>query len=133
MRMQSTSIEVVKGYFDCLAKGDFQRLGSLLSDDIIWHQPGEGKLSQTYHGKSEVFALFGKFMEISEGSFKIDYVDSIMANGELVTAILRFSAKNKKGQISMNGVDVMRVQNGKIREVFLFSADQKAEDAFWAV
>jgi hypothetical protein len=31
----------------------------------------------------------------------------------------------------MDGVDVMKFENGKIKEVFLFSADQTAEDAFW--
>jgi hypothetical protein len=30
----------------------------------------------------------------------------------------------------MNGVDVMRVRDGQIVEVWLFSADQRSEDAF---
>ncbi len=131
MKTQNNAVEVVKEYFNSLAKGDFQKLGSILADDIVWHQPGNGALSKTYSGKSEVFALFGRFMEISQGTFKIDQVDSIMANGDLVAATLHFSAKNKNGAIAMNGVDLMRVTNGKIKEVFLFSADQKAEDSFW--
>ena len=31
----------------------------------------------------------------------------------------------------MNGVDVMKIEDGKIKEVFLFSEDQEAEDQFW--
>ena len=31
----------------------------------------------------------------------------------------------------MAGVDLLRVENGKIAEVWLFSEDQPAEDAFW--
>ena len=133
MKTQNLALacETVQTYFDSLAKGDLQKLGSLLSEDIIWHQPGNGELSKVYRGKSEVFALFGKFMEISQGSFKIDRVDSIMSNGSFVAAALHFSAKNGKGEISMSGVDLMRVENEKIKEVFLFSEDQKAEDAFW--
>lgn len=131
MNTKNNAVEIVKGYFDSLAKGDLQKLGSLLADNIVWHQPGNGKLSKTYKGKSEVFALFGKFMEISAGSFKIDKVESIMANGDLVAATLHFSAKSKKGEISMNGLDLMKVENGQIKEVYLFSGDQKAEDAFW--
>ena len=131
MNTQITPSEIVKSYFDCLANGNLQRLGSLLAEDIVWHQPGKGELSGTYRGKGEVFALFGKFMEISQGSFRIDRVDSIMKNGNLVIATLRFSAKNKKSEISMGGVDQMRVENEKIKEVFLFSEDQEAEDFFW--
>ena len=33
----------------------------------------------------------------------------------------------------MNGVDVMRVRDGQIAEVWLFSADQPSEDAFWSM
>ncbi len=131
MKTQENVSATVKAYFTSLAEGDFAKLGSLLSDDIVWHQPGQGALSKTYRGKSEVFALFGRFMEISKGSFKIDQVYSIMANDEWVAATLHFSAKKAGNVISMNGVDLMRVENGKIKEVFLFSSDQNAEDAFW--
>ena len=128
----TNNIQIVTTYFESLAKGDLETLGSLFADNVIWHQPGKGKLSKTYHGKQELFPLFGKFMEISGGTFKIDKVESIMANGDLITATLKFSAKKSNGQsISMNGADLMKIQNGKIQEVHLFSADQSAEDEFW--
>lgn len=127
----ASEMDVVGIYFQSLSVGDFALLGSVLDDNIIWHQPGNGALSSTYTGKDAVFALFGKFMQISQGSFKIDRVHSIMSNGNLVTATLHFSAHKPGSSISMDGVDLMKVQNGKIVEVFLFSADPKAEDEFW--
>jgi ketosteroid isomerase-like protein len=131
MTSSNEATQTVKDYFKSLAEGNLEKLGSLLAEDIIWHQPGNGCLSKTYFGKKEVFELFGRFMNISLGSFKIDHVHHIMANGPYVTATLQFSAKNKSSSISMNGVDVMKIENGKIKEVFLFSADQNAEDNFW--
>ena len=68
----SESLTLIQGYFDALAKGDLARLGELFADDIVWHQPGAGAVSGTYRGKEQVFALFGKFMEISGGTFQID-------------------------------------------------------------
>lgn len=130
--MKNTNIATVQKYFDSLQSGDFETLGNLFADDVIWHQPGSGKLSKTYYGKQEIFGLFGRFMEISQGSFKINSVGHIMANGNLVSSTLHFSAKKTNGQsIAMNGVDLMKVENGKIKEVFLFSENQAAEDAFW--
>lgn len=35
--------------------------------------------------------------------------------------------------MSMAGIDVLRIESGKIQEVWLFSDDQAAEDAFWNV
>ncbi len=126
------NIQVVETYFSSLAQGDLNTLGSLFAEDVIWHQPGKGSLSGVHKGKQAVFALFGKFMEISEGNFRINAVSSIMANGDMVSATLNFSAHKKSGaKIAMNGVDLMRIENGKIKEVYLFSQDQAAEDAFW--
>ena len=131
MIAQKQNIEVVNKYFGSLANGDLATLGSLLAEDIVWHQPGQGKLSKTYRGKQEVFGLFGQFMEISQGSFRIDSVKAIMANENLVTAILHFSAQKPNASISMDGVDLMKIEDGKIKEVWLFSGDQAAEDNFW--
>jgi len=125
------NIEIVKKYFEALQNGDMNLLSSLLSDDIVWHQPGRGQLSGTYRGKKGVFALFARFMEISKGSFKIDTVNSIMGNEDLVTATLRFSASNKNAAISMSGVDLMQVREGKIVSAWLFSENQDVEDNFW--
>jgi uncharacterized protein len=131
MKQKNENIELVSKYFESLAKGDLATLGALFADDVIWNQPGQGKLSGVYRGKGELFPLFGKFMEISQGSFRIDEVKNIMANGDLVSAVLRFSAKAGDKAISMAGVDLVRIKDGKIQEVWLFSADQDAEDGFW--
>jgi uncharacterized protein len=127
-----TNIEVVKKYFTALETGNLGGIDEILSDEIVWHQPGQGPLSGTRKGKQQVFDLFASFMRISENSFKIDRVQEIMVNQDLVTVNIHFSAHKRSGQaISMNGVDLMRIQDGKISEVFLFSADQIAEDKFW--
>lgn len=131
MKNHDDAIETVKAYFQSLATGDLAKLGSLLADDIVWHQPGQGSLSKTYNGKAEVFSLFGQFMEISQGTFKIDSVGALMANGDWVAATLRFSAQKPGSRISMDGVDLMKVEAGQITEVYLFSGDPQAEDDFW--
>lgn len=125
------NVVLVRTYFDALASGEFERLGQLFADDVIWHQPGQGSLSGKYVGKEALFALFGSFMERSGGSFRIDDVGSIMANGNLVAATLHFFAESPAGAMAMSGVDLMRVEGGQIREVWVFSGDQVAEDAFW--
>ena len=129
--MKDGNVAVVREYFNALRTGDMGKLGSIFADDIIWHQPGASHLSMTYHGKEKVFALFGTFMELSGGTFQIDDVEAIMSNGDLVSAILHFQAERSGETMSMKGVDLMRVENGLIKEVWLFSANPAAEDKFW--
>ena len=127
---------VLREYLTDLQTGRFPELMALLADDVIWHQPGHSKLSGTYEGKEAVGKLFAQFMDISAGSFKITGVDYVSENGSLATASLRFSAKRCQYfevAMDMKGIDLMRVEEGLIKEVFLFSENQEAEDRFWGV
>lgn len=126
--------DVVSLYFEYLQAGDLSGLSNLLDENIIWHQPGNNVLSGTYVGKAQVLQLFGRFMQISEGTFKIDQVLNIMRNGNFVSATLSFSASRcqyLRLTMQMTGVDIMRVEDGFIKEVILFSQNQDAEDRFW--
>ena len=60
-----------------------------------WHQPGQGTLSGVYTGKAAVFELFGKFMQLSGGTFAIDQVETIMANGDLGRGNAPFSRASR--------------------------------------
>lgn len=131
--------QVMQEYFSNLQSGKFAELMALLDDNVVWHQPGNNKLSGTHVGKEAVGKLFANFMSISNGTFKIDEVKHIMVNGEFATATLSFSAHRcqyfdvsiSKDGGSMDGVDLMKIVDGKIKEVYLFSADQDSEDNFW--
>lgn len=122
---------VVGQYFEHLVSGDMQAVGKLFAEDIVWHQPGASKVSGVYRGTSALFEHLGRLMKLSEGSFRIDKVEEIMGNGDLVATRIHFTAQRSGRTLAMHGVDLIRVESGKIREVWLFSADQAAEDAFW--
>jgi ketosteroid isomerase-like protein len=128
---ETKNIAIIDSYFKAIQTGDLQTLGALVSEDIIWHQPGSNKLSGTHQGASAVFGTIGGMMEESAGTFKIDSVQSIMANGSRVAAVLTFSGQRDGSEMSMLGVDIFTIEGGKITESWLYSADQPAEDAFW--
>ncbi len=70
-------------------------------------------------------------MEASQGSFVIDTIHALMGNGDMVAASIHFAGRREGASMSMDGVDVLRLKDGKIVEMWLFSGDQAAEDAFW--
>ena len=128
----SENIKILRNYVDFLSKGEMEKVAALLADDVVWHQPGNSHLSGVYRGKQNLFAHLGKFMELSGNTFRLDNVGLVMANGDMVTAALHFTAERSGKKFGMNGVDLMRIDGGKIKEVWLFSEDQAAEDAFWS-
>jgi ketosteroid isomerase-like protein len=124
-------ITIVQSYFDAVAKGDFDTVGSLFADDVIWHQPGDGIQSGTYKGKQTVFAHLGNFMKWSNGTFAIDEIEYLSSNADFVSAAIHFKAEKGDLKLAMKGVDLLRIENDKIKEVWLFSAEIADEDAFW--
>lgn len=127
----SKNVTIVQSYFNAVAKGDFETVGSLFTDNIIWHQPGKGVQSGTYNGKDKVFAHLGNFMKWSNGTFAIDSIEYTTDNGNLVAASIHFKAEKEGKVLSMNGIDVLRIEDDKIKEVWLFSERIEEEDAFW--
>lgn len=129
--MTEANIDVARSYFQAIQTGDLDTVGKLLDKDVVWHQPGANRFSGVRKGREDVFQMLGGMMEASQGSFAIDKVHALMGNGELVATTIHFVGRHDKSSIAMDGVDLLRFKDGKIAEVWLFSGDPAAEDAFW--
>ena len=103
--------DIAKAYIKAVQTGDQAALGSLISPDVVWHQPGSNRFSGRHEGMGTVGPMLGKMMEVSKGTFAISRADHYMANGDWV--------------------DLLRIKDGKVIEVRLFSSDPAQEDAFW--
>lgn len=126
-----SNVDIAKSYIRAAQTGDQALLGKLLSPDIVWHQPGKNRFSGTHRGMQAVGAMLGGMMVVSEGTFTISRADHFMANGDWVAINLEFKAQRNGMQLAQAGVDLLRIENGKVVEARLFSSDQEQEDAFW--
>ncbi|HEX8868301.1 MAG TPA: nuclear transport factor 2 family protein [Lentzea sp.] len=127
----TTPLAVITRYFDAIESGDFATVAAQFADDIIWHQPGANRFSGTHRGSSAVGEMIGGMMSISEGTFSLRRNAPLMLNGDIVAAPVAWTARRSGASMDGVGVDVMRVVDGKVVEVWLYTADQPEEDAFW--
>jgi uncharacterized protein len=125
------TLAVARRYVDATAAKDFAALDGLFAEGIVWHQPGNNQLSGTHRGATAVRELMARTMAISEGTFELAVTGAPMVNGTVFAVPVHFSAKRQGAELSMDGVDVLRVESGRIAEVWLFSDVQEGEDAFW--
>ena len=130
-QQQAANVKIAGEYFQAIQKGDFDKVGRILDKKVVWHQPGFNQFSGTHKGRDAVFKMLGGMTEASQGTFAIDKVNGLMPNGDKVAAPIHFSGKRDGRSMSMDGVDVLRFKHGKVVEVWLYSGDQAAEDAFW--
>ena len=126
-----TNIDIAHNYIKAVQAGDQATLGSIISPDVIWHQPGNNQFSGTHRGMAMVGPMLGKMMEVPNGTFAITRADHYMVNGDWVAITLEFAGEANGIKLKQPGVDLIRIEGGKIAEVRLFSSDQAQEDSFW--
>jgi len=78
-------------------------LTELLADEVVWRTAGRSPISGEYKGRDQVFGFFGKLMELSGGTAKIE-VHDILANDEHAVALVTSTA-SRAGK-SFSGLDV---------------------------
>ena len=125
------NIDIAKSYIKAVQTGDQATLGSLIAPDVVWHQPGNNQFSGTHRGMAHVGPMLGSMMEASKGTFAITRAEHYMANRDWVAITLEFAGEANGLKLKQPGVDLIRIEGGKVVEVRLFSSDQAQEDAFW--
>lgn len=125
------NIDIAKTYIKAVQTNDQATLGSLIAPDVVWHQPGNNQFSGTHQGMASVGPMLGKMMEVSKGTFAITRADHYMASGDWVAITIEFGGERDGIILTQAGVDLLRIDGGKVVEVRLFSSDQTLEDAFW--
>ena len=124
-------IDIARAYIQAVQTGDQAALGALISPDVVWHQPGNNRFSGTHRGMSAEGPMLGQMMDASAGTFAITRVDHCMANGDWVAITLEFAGRANGVTLRQPGVDLLRIEAGRVAEVRLFSSDPAQEDAFW--
>lgn len=131
MTQSANTAAVAQRYYEAMSSGDIPAGLALFADDIVWHQPGSNRFSGIRNSAAAVGEMIGGQMALTEGTFELRFTGEPMVNGALAAIPVHFSGKREGAAMSMDGVDVLRVEGGTIVEMWLFSSDQEAEDAFW--
>lgn len=127
----STNLEIFNTYNQALAASDFPAVFATIADNIVWHQPGQHSTAGRHVGKEALGAHLASFAEKTNGTFKV-LTNWVSDNADLVAANVTFVGTRTDGEeLNMNGIDLFRMEDGKIKKVWLFSSDQALEDAFW--
>jgi uncharacterized protein len=122
--------ELMRRGYEAFTNGDLQTIDELFADDIVWHVPGNNQLSGEYRGKEEVFGNFGKLVELTGGSFRLEIHD-VLANDEHVVVLVRATAEREGRKLDDRSMQLWHVEDGKATEQWLYPEDPQATDEFW--
>src|SRR6185437_6126566 len=85
------------------------------------------QLSGDYRGREAVFGLFGKLMEVTEGSLRID-LRALFADDERGVALVVITASRGGRSVEVREAHVFHMRDGKVVEFWNASDDQYAFD-----
>jgi uncharacterized protein len=117
----------IKDGYAAFAKGDFAALNDLFAENMVWHESGRNQLTQVYRGRDAVYGLFGRLMELTDGTFHID-LHAVFADDNHGVALVMMTMSRDGKTATTNDAHVFHMRDGKVTEFWDASTDQYAFD-----
>ena len=128
--MQHPNIDLVQGLYAAYMGGDRERVAAAFDPEVKWHNSGHDATSGTLVG---VDAILGYLMgENHVDDYSLDVVD-MLASDERVAVIARTSGRRGEQRIVNDFVQVIRLEDERISEVWNYAWDQQALAQFMPV
>ena len=128
--MKNEVMKVFNTYTEALSRGDFEAAFETMADTIVWHMGGESSLSGIIKGKQALGERLGEFAKRSNGTFRV-MTEWAASNDCFVAASVVSLAEKGNEKLNDPGIDLLKIEDGKIQEVWTFAQYQTVEDKFW--
>jgi uncharacterized protein len=129
--MSDLNAAIIRKAYGDFAHGNIPAVFAVFDAAITWHVPGHGPLSGDFTGHDAIADFFRRTMELSGGTFSID-VHNVLADDDLVVALVTVAAQRNGTSSSFPEVHVWRMKNGKVTEFHEYQGDEQREDRFWS-
>ena len=124
------SDDVLRSFFDAVARQDFAAVDALLDEDFEIHAAGRSPFAGTL-SKREWFALMPGLMALTNGTLRAD-VHQVLGEAEHGVALLTMSAERDGRSFEWLRVNVSHIRDGRILAMWIYEQDLYAYDAFWS-
>ena len=123
--------DLLRRGYEAFGSGDMDTVQALLDDGIVWHSGGSNLTTGDYRGLPEVMGFFGKLMELSDGTFRLEIHD-IVANDTHGVVLVTSHGERGGQRLAVRAADIWHLAGGKATEHWTFAEDQAAFDKFFS-
>ena len=122
----------VRGMFAAFKNADLPAIQAMIPEDAVWHFPGRrGKLAGSHRGRGAILGFLMNVAGLTGGTFHLDLED-VVANDRHAVALFRCHGQ-RDGKVLDNPTCLrMRIEDGRIVEIWEFVWDLYAVDEFWS-
>jgi ketosteroid isomerase-like protein len=124
------NLSLMKRTLEAFSSGDMTTLSELLAADVVWRVPGRSDLAKDYTGQEEVFGFFGRLMELTNGTLRVESLDMLANDGGGVF-VDRLTAERDGKQLDVRLLLHVVIRDGRIIEGSDYFHPEHDWDAFW--
>ena len=117
-------------YAEAGHRGDIETVLECYADDVVMHVPGRNVLAGEYQGKQGVLDYTKRYMEHTGGTWGVTEIVDVLANERHGLLLLKVQFERPGKRIEVNRIDMYRISNGKLAEIWIRDDDQYAVDEF---
>lgn len=125
------NLHLMRRTLDAFRAGDLPTLAEVFAKDVVWRVPGRSVLAKDYAGQEEVFGLFGRLMELTGGTFRVESID-MLANDVGGVFVDRVTAERDGRKLDVRLLLRVVIRDGRIVEGIDCFHQERTWDAFWA-
>ena len=123
---------LIRRMFDAFKAADLATIQETIPEDAVWHFPGRvGKLAGEHRGRPAILQFLMNVAGLTAGTFHLDLID-ILANDRYAVALFRGHGERNGKTLDNPTCLRMRIDGGRVVEVWEFVWDLYAVDDFWS-
>ena len=121
--MAHPNVHLVQGLYAAFQSGDQETLMASIAPDVRWHNSGFDPTAGTYEGIEAVLGYLVGQNHMDE--YRLEVVD-ILASETQVAVVARTSGRRGDQRLDNEFIQLLRVEGGRIQEVWNYMWDQRA-------
>jgi hypothetical protein len=124
--------QVLREALDAILGGDEGLRNKVIAEDVVAHVDGRSKLSGDWVGRG---AVGRRVHELTGGRLELEVVDVLASSADHACGLYRMRVVTPTGTIEWDHVNIYRIRDGQIVEVWqkpLSQRDQDRVDEFFS-
>jgi len=123
---------MMRGYVEAWLRKDAQAALAFVADEVVLHAAGRHPLAGEFIGKQAFLDAYTKTLAALGGTVEAVAIQDLLVGSERAVALVRERAPRGERVLEFDRVNVYRLRDGQIVEIWSYDFDPYALDAFWA-
>lgn len=123
---------LVAELYEAMGVGDLRRARRVLAEDVVLRVPGTHPLAGEHRGPDGVLGFVLGSRHLTDGGEDVEVLDVLEGRDHVAVCCTVRATRAGRAPLENRTVHVLRLDGGRIREIWLHNFDDIAVNDFWS-